>query len=707
MKRYKSLYLVAILLLSLFAVRSPALWQSRAFEFIAGVKSTPSPTSSPTTAPTQTPTLAPVGQITKKVMVLTFDPLINGTTLLHTYKNWYDPVTLTNQHRQDVKEASHQYVNYSIAETKVVNDYPEKVGGFKFTQAQYLGCLRDSSPSYCQSGVDYLKLLDKYNVCEKLNNGLIDELWVFNAPWFGFWEAIMAGPGAFNTNASGSVVSGTSCNRKLNIMGYNYERDSTLMMHTFAHRTEGTMVQVFGPWERNFNTRWNIFTTLAKDTPGKSNCGNTHFPPNGFSDYDYANQKYVASRCEDWLNYPSTSGLEQDMNCSPWGCDNYSIYNFYEKWWLKHLPHAPGSTNGKLNNWWAYVVDYDNAVARENKESDKWFAIKTGTNDSYSSCGVSASNTNEVYFGINPNCATGNLHKPKFVFPNVSVKKGAVIKDAYLELVTDGVYTNTLSERILLTDGATTTSTVDWNITETWQPQVMIKSPGIKSIVQELVNSSSWSNGNTITVNIRHVSGSGERRVFAFEREPMAGARLVIKIDEAATPAPTATPLPTPITVYNKKISAASDDYNVSACGAYIYPNEVYFGNDPGCSGQQYTAYFVFKNVGLVRNFPVTTSFVEFTADGPYSNLLTESITVTDGTVTASVINWPINTSWILGDKIRTPSLNAAIQQVLNSQSWSPGKSITIIVKHITGNKARRVLAYERDPAMAARLVIR
>ena len=39
------------------------------------------------------------------------------------------------------------------------------------------------------------------------------------------------------------------------------------------------------------------------------------------------------------------------------------------KWWLGHMPHFKGISpyDGKLNNWWHYVVDYNAAVALEKK----------------------------------------------------------------------------------------------------------------------------------------------------------------------------------------------------------------------------------------------------------------------------------------------------------------------------------------------------
>ena len=33
-------------------------------------------------------------------------------------------------------------------------------------------------------------------------------------------------------------------------------------------------------------------------------------------------------------------------------------------WWMTRLPHADGSTGGFYNNWWEYVVNYDDALKR-------------------------------------------------------------------------------------------------------------------------------------------------------------------------------------------------------------------------------------------------------------------------------------------------------------------------------------------------------
>ena len=67
---------------------------------------------------------------------------------------------------------------------------------------------------------------------------------------------------------------------------------------------------------------------------------------------DHENTRTVPSSCDDFLNYPNLTGSFKDINCLAWGCNELG----YLKWWLEHLPHADGLTEGKSNNWWRYVV---------------------------------------------------------------------------------------------------------------------------------------------------------------------------------------------------------------------------------------------------------------------------------------------------------------------------------------------------------------
>ena len=78
---------------------------------------------------------------------------------------------------------------------------------------------------------------------------------------------------------------------------------------------------------------------------------------NSDSDYDWGNHRTVASAADDWLNYPDLTGETKPMNCAQWG--NGDIRE-HHRWWLKRLPHAEGrNPDGKLNNWWPYLVDFN------------------------------------------------------------------------------------------------------------------------------------------------------------------------------------------------------------------------------------------------------------------------------------------------------------------------------------------------------------
>lgn len=301
------------------------------------------------------PTPTPTPQSgNKKVLVLNYDPILTSrqNQRLHQYYGWNDPNILDNLYVNDVKNASGGFVQYAIIQKIDINEFPVKADGFRYSEEQYLACV-SSGGSACHypDGVDYQRILADYHVCERRNSGEIDELWLWGGPWFGYWEAVMAGTGAFWTN--GPPISGTACQKPLHIMGFNYERGISEMIEDLGHRIEGTMRYVYdqNPQSPNY---FAYFTLYDQQSPGNAQCGNVHFAPNSVADYDWGNPRYVQSACDDWYNFPNLTGTKKLINCSPWGCDGYQ----YKKWWLSHLPKNAGNNNGLWNNWWLYILDY-------------------------------------------------------------------------------------------------------------------------------------------------------------------------------------------------------------------------------------------------------------------------------------------------------------------------------------------------------------
>ena len=300
--------------------------------------------------------------ITKYVYVIVYDPLLSDGQKLSQRVGWNDQATITQQTIDFFKQATNNRMNYVVTQTTIVTSgWPQLVDGFSYTEQEYLAVLAGQQPHHEPTGVDYNKIVTspELDVCGKLNRGEIDEVWIYNGPWFGFYESTLVGPGAYWFNSP--PVGGThNCNKLLPIMGPSPERTVNEAVHNFGHRTESTMAKVYGNWqENNTSHSWNRFALVKAQSPNYSysGCGNTHYPPNGTSDYDYTNPSGVLSNCDDFINYPNLSDplqVSQPVTCSVWGCKELNYY----KYWFNHLPSFAGcGPDNVANDWWKYVVD--------------------------------------------------------------------------------------------------------------------------------------------------------------------------------------------------------------------------------------------------------------------------------------------------------------------------------------------------------------
>jgi hypothetical protein len=300
--------------------------------------------------------------ITKHVYVIVYDPLLSNNQTLSQYLGWNDQATITQQTIDFFKQATNNRMNYVVAQTTIVTSgWPQLVDGFSYTEQEYLAVLSGQQPHHEPTGVDYNKIVTSsdLDVCGKLNRGEIDEVWIYNGPWFGFYESTLVGPGAYWFNSP--PVGGThNCNRLLPIMGPSPERTVNEAVHNFGHRTESTMAKVYGSWqENNTSHSWNKFALVKAQSPNYSysGCGSTHYPPNGTSDYDYTNSSSVSSNCDDFFNYPTLSDplqVSQPVSCSIWGCAELNYYRY----WFNHLPAFTGcGPDNVANDWWKYIED--------------------------------------------------------------------------------------------------------------------------------------------------------------------------------------------------------------------------------------------------------------------------------------------------------------------------------------------------------------
>jgi len=305
---------------------------------------------------------SPEGILKRNVYVIIYDPLLSNGQYLSDYLGWNDHTDLTNGTIEFFRHVTNNNLWYHIVYTTVITDgWPVKIDGFRYTEEEYLAVIRGERPPHDPDTVDYNAIVNapELDICGKVNRGEIDEVWIYNGPYFGFYESTLVGPGAYWYN-SPPVPGPYACQRLIPIMGPSPERGLDSAIHNFGHRMEATMTKVYGSWDQNRTTHnWERFALVKALSPNYSysGCGNIHYPPNGVTDYDYQNHSYTPSNCDDFFNYPNLSDpnqVKKQVNCSFWNCNELN----YLEYWFRHIPSANGcGLDGKSNNWWKYFAD--------------------------------------------------------------------------------------------------------------------------------------------------------------------------------------------------------------------------------------------------------------------------------------------------------------------------------------------------------------
>lgn len=312
----------------------------------------------PCIAQNQTPQIKP---IEVKVLVLNYDPVVPGNwgQRLHEVCKWQNPRELSRQYAADVAEVSRGFIRYREVLWRDLDEIPVKNDGFQYSLEQFLQLWKARKGWHDPDGADYRKILKDQGVPALIDAGVIDEVWLFGGPYFGYHESAMAGPGAFFIN--GGIYADVPTKRPFAIVGFNYERGVNSMLHNLCHRTEATMSRSFGGWKaEELTTDWARFAANVTQSNGEAGVGSCHYPPNAAKDYDYANPREVQSTADDWLNYPHLTGRKMAVSAQTWGGPDYE--RNYLKWWFTRLPHAEGinPANKRQNNWWKYVFDFHN-----------------------------------------------------------------------------------------------------------------------------------------------------------------------------------------------------------------------------------------------------------------------------------------------------------------------------------------------------------
>lgn len=314
-------------------------------------------------------TTEPARIVTSRVLLVISDPVMDPVTgvQLSQKLGWNRVDNLVNEFISTIHTLSAGLARYQIVQRVELTDFLPLADGFCYVPATYMDVHNRVTTAHKPETVNYQALLDKLDILARVTRYDIDEVWVFNFPYGGFYESVMAGKNAFWCNAK-PLANTTGCKRKFIIMGLSYERGLGEMLESFGHRAESLLAQVFKcqdflTWAYqhdrvpattdaglNLFQQYLCFDQIA---PRQAGIGTFHYAPNSTCDYEFDNPNQVISNCYDWLNFPNFQNDTRLISSDEWG----SNLRGHHEWWFRHLPRGAGRINGIVNNWWQYIMD--------------------------------------------------------------------------------------------------------------------------------------------------------------------------------------------------------------------------------------------------------------------------------------------------------------------------------------------------------------
>ncbi len=304
------------------------------------------------------------------VIVINMDPVLKtrGGVKLHEHMKWSDPWQLTEKMVKDAQETSHGFVHYHVVEKIEYDGFPTFRDGFTYTEQSFFNMWEKDRSKADKGSTSFQWLFRKFDLPAKIKALNVSELWVWGAPYFAFDELQWKTPGdkiPYQTQNPWFYrpYDIPDVGRTVWVMGWNYERGEGEMLESYCHRIESVISLTVGKgvWDPKSKraTPWDQFTRIDRDFPGESEVGSVHCAPNSKSDYDWSNTNRVWTLADDWFSYPKLPRQKKLLNATSGGWEGIIGHH---KWWMSHLPHNSEITVGFYNNWWQYIVNYDEAI---------------------------------------------------------------------------------------------------------------------------------------------------------------------------------------------------------------------------------------------------------------------------------------------------------------------------------------------------------
>ena len=222
---------------------------------------------------------------------------------------------------------------------------------------------------------DYTQILTRFNAEEWVNQLGVKEIFVvgYHNGRIVPVESNMASPTTGDISNSFRHNDLPIYTQTYVVYGGNFAR-SDINLHIYGHQLEAILSHVNQLRDGNTSLFWQNF--VGNNAAGQfqqGRCGNTHYPPNGISDYDYHNTTTVLSDIQDWT--PANTGVKTPVNVFTWRNLPYVWPNSLPPddidqahWLLYWMQNMPGRGNtipyniNKMTNWWHFTGDWDAAI---------------------------------------------------------------------------------------------------------------------------------------------------------------------------------------------------------------------------------------------------------------------------------------------------------------------------------------------------------
>jgi surface protein len=273
---------------------------------------------------------------------------------------------------------------------------------------------------------DYIKMFSDLKIENYVNTKELKEIWITDFPYGGYpsltnsglynelndtWlpESNMSSPFTGDVSNSYQVPDDLPIYSNTYVVyGNSGHRGVDTNIHNRGHQIERQLRYVEKNKKSGQELFWNKFVGVDESGNQAMNkrSGNTHFPPNAKSDYDYCNEDQIES---DIFNWTPEGGDKQQVKCGSWR--NLSLnftYNKYSddgisninndpqtKWLITWFQSIPGENNNipylidgrnyKLTNWWDLFYNWDNSInqnktlwTNESREESNIYIDKNG-----------------------------------------------------------------------------------------------------------------------------------------------------------------------------------------------------------------------------------------------------------------------------------------------------------------------------------------